>query len=116
MQGFDSKRASKAKRRDIGKRRVGRRSRELRSHISTQEFPMNIEQAVMEKLKVLPSDKQQEVLDFVEFLEHQGSSGQKAKAEVIFDEWAANLAKEKGFAHLTEEDVAHIVRDFRGRS
>ncbi len=30
---------------------------------------MSIEQAVIEKLRVLPSDKQQEVLDFVEFLE-----------------------------------------------
>ena len=29
---------------------------------------MSIEQAVVEKLKVLPLDKQQEVLDFVEFL------------------------------------------------
>ena len=31
-----------------------------------------------------------------------------------FDEWATNLAKEKGFHHLTEEDVARIVSDFRG--
>ena len=77
---------------------------------------MNIEQAVMEKLKVLPSEKQQEVLDFVEFLEHKGASGRKAQAEVTFDEWAMNLAKEKGFAHLTEEDVALIVRDFRDQS
>jgi hypothetical protein len=30
-----------------------------------------------------------------------------------FDEWAMNLAKEKGFSHLTEEDVAQIVCDFR---
>ena len=76
---------------------------------------MNIEQAVVAKLKVLPSEKQQEVLDFIEFLAHKGSSGQKAKAAVEFDEWAVNLAKEKGFAHLTEEDVAHIVRDFRSQ-
>jgi Protein of unknown function (DUF2281) len=29
---------------------------------------MNIEQAVLEKLRQLPLDKQQELLDFVEFL------------------------------------------------
>jgi hypothetical protein len=30
---------------------------------------MSIEQTAIEKLRVLPSDKQQEVLDFIEFLE-----------------------------------------------
>ncbi len=30
---------------------------------------MRIEQTVVEKLKTLPADKQQEVLDFVEFLQ-----------------------------------------------
>jgi hypothetical protein len=30
---------------------------------------MSIEQTVLEKLKTLPTDKQQEVLDFVEFLQ-----------------------------------------------
>jgi hypothetical protein len=29
---------------------------------------MNIEQAVLDNLRILPNDKQQEVLDFVEFL------------------------------------------------
>ncbi|MFQ4143219.1 DUF2281 domain-containing protein [Chlorogloeopsis sp. ULAP02] len=29
---------------------------------------MNIEQAVLDNLRVLPNDKQQEVLDFIEFL------------------------------------------------
>ncbi len=32
---------------------------------------MTIEQAVLEKLQTLPPDKQQEVLDFVEFLQHK---------------------------------------------
>ncbi len=76
---------------------------------------MDIEQAVVEKLKILSPEKQQEVLDFVEFLEQKDSSSQKAKAEAAFDEWAVNLAKEKGFAHLTEEDVSQIVRDLRGQ-
>jgi hypothetical protein len=34
---------------------------------------MSIEQAVIEKLRVLPLDKQQEVLDFVEFLESRSN-------------------------------------------
>ena len=76
---------------------------------------MSIEQAVIEKLKILPPEKQQEVLDFVEFLGQKGSSNQRAGEEREFDEWAVNLAKEKGFAHLTEEDVSQIVRDFRGQ-
>lgn len=32
---------------------------------------MNLEQVVIEKLKALPSEKQQEALDFIEFLEHK---------------------------------------------
>jgi hypothetical protein len=32
---------------------------------------MSIERAVLVKLRALPPDKQQEVLDFVEFLEHR---------------------------------------------
>lgn len=31
---------------------------------------MGIEQTVLEKLRSLPPEKQQEVLDFVEFLQH----------------------------------------------
>jgi hypothetical protein len=50
------------------------------------------EEAILEKLRRLSLDK--------EWLE--------------FDEWAINLAREKGFANLTEGDVARIVSDFRG--
>lgn len=32
---------------------------------------MNLEQTVLEQLKALPSEKQQEALDFIEFLEHK---------------------------------------------
>lgn len=68
------------------------------------------EEAVLEKLRRLSSERKQEVLDFLESLE----SRERAKGWLEFDEWAINLAKEKGFAHLTEEDVARIVSDFRG--
>lgn len=34
---------------------------------------MNIEQTVLEKLRLLPTEKQQEVLDFVEFLQQKST-------------------------------------------
>jgi len=68
------------------------------------------ERVILEKLRGLSSERKQEVLDFLEFLELR----EKSKAWLEFDEWAINLAKEKGFDHLTEEDVARIVSDFRG--
>ncbi len=47
---------------------------------------MNIEQTVLEKLKTLPPEKQQEVLDFVEFLQnkthHKDSNTQDDKPVV----------------------------------
>jgi hypothetical protein len=68
------------------------------------------EEVILEKLRRLSSDKKKEILDFLEFLEVR----EKAKEWLEFDEWAINLAKEKGFANLTEGDVARIVSDFRG--
>ncbi len=41
---------------------------------------MSIEQSVVEKLRVLPLNKQQEVLDFVEFLESK-SNGHPSAAK-----------------------------------
>jgi len=41
-------------------------------------------------------------------------SREKSERWIEFDEWAMNLAKEKGFAHLTEQEVAEIVGDLRG--
>lgn len=68
------------------------------------------EEVILEKLRRLPSERKQEILDFLEFLD----SRERAKGWLEFDEWAINLAKEKGFARLTEEDVARIITDFRG--
>ena len=70
------------------------------------------DEEILEKYRKLPLQKKQEVIDFLEFLD----SREKAKKWLEFDEWALNLAKERGFAHLTEEDVARIVSDFRGES
>ena len=49
---------------------------------------MSIERAVVEKLRVLPLDKQQEVLDFVEFLEN------KVQQKPNADRWAGMTALE----------------------
>lgn len=42
---------------------------------------MTIEQAVLEKLRTLPTNKQQEVLDFIEFLQTQAESEKLLPAE-----------------------------------
>lgn len=60
---------------------------------------MNIEQTVVEKLKTLPPEKQQEVLDFVEFLQsrtdHKESNSQEAESVVsaltLAQKWAGCL-------------------------
>lgn len=50
---------------------------------------MSIEQTVVKKFRVLPLDKQQEVLDFIEFLES------KARQQVTSsDRWAGMTALE----------------------
>ncbi|MCI2425354.1 DUF2281 domain-containing protein [Candidatus Acetothermia bacterium] len=68
------------------------------------------EELILEKLRRLSPEKRQEIFDFLEFLE----SRERLKGWLEFDEWAINLAREKGVAHLTEEDVARIVNDLRG--
>ncbi len=67
------------------------------------------EDLLLERLRRLPPEKKQTVLDLIEFLE----SRERARSWLEFDEWALDLAKRKGFAHLTEQDVARIVGDFR---
>jgi len=59
------------------------------------------QQQILEKIRSFPPEKIEEVLDFIEFIEER----EKRKAWVEFDEWAMNLAKEKGFYHHTEEEA-----------
>ncbi len=66
---------------------------------------------LLDVIEELPGEKVVEVLDFAKFLRWQDLV--EARETIEFDAWAENLAKEKGFAHLTEEDVAQIVREFR---
>jgi adenylate cyclase len=67
------------------------------------------EEVVIERFRRLSQEKKEEVLDFLEFLE----SRDKVKAWFEFDEWAINLAKQKEFYQLTDDDIARIVSDFR---
>ena len=68
------------------------------------------EEVILEKLRRLSPERKKDILDFLEFLEFR----EGAMRWLEIDEWATNLAKERGFHHLTEEDVARIVSDFRG--
>ena len=73
------------------------------------ETTERFEEALLEKFRRLSPEEKRQALDFMDSL----ASAQSAKDWVAFDEWALNLAREKGFSNLTEEDVARIIRDFR---
>ncbi len=62
----------------------------------------------------LPEDKVTEVLDFAQFLVWQETARSQAKRPIEI--WAEALAQEKGFANLTEDDVAKIVHETRNRT
>ncbi|MBE9213953.1 DUF2281 domain-containing protein [Plectonema cf. radiosum LEGE 06105] len=67
---------------------------------------MNIEAAIIENLRVLPEEKQQEVLDFVEFLKAKNllkSSSRKIKG------MCADLD-----VHISEEDITQARREMWG--
>lgn len=69
---------------------------------------MNLEQAVLEKLRQLPVDKQQEVLDFTEFIHQKMISKrplQESKLRSIKGLWA-NLD-----INITEEDIAQARKE-----
>lgn len=70
------------------------------------------ESLVLERFRQLSSERKRMVLDFLEFL----ASQEYMATGVAFDAWALNLAKEQGFAHLTEEDIVRIVDEARGQS
>jgi hypothetical protein len=67
---------------------------------------MTIEQAVVEKLRVLPVEKQQEVLDFVEFLHRK--SVPKPPRRSLKGLWA-DLKLD-----ITEDDIAEVRREMWG--
>lgn len=64
---------------------------------------MSIEEMVLEKLRGLPAEKKQEVLDFVEFLNHQSTSRRPRRS-------LKGLWKDLG-VDITEEDIAEARRE-----
>ncbi len=56
---------------------------------------MNIEQAILEKIRELPPDKQQEVLDFSEFLNQKvkTTSSKKLTPQEKVEKWQKVIAK-----------------------
>jgi hypothetical protein len=67
---------------------------------------MSVEQLVLEKLRLLPLEKQQEVLDFVEFLQHKGAVQRPYRS--VKGLWA-DLG-----AQITKEDIAEARREMWG--
>ncbi|MBD2777524.1 DUF2281 domain-containing protein [Iningainema tapete] len=67
---------------------------------------MKIEQAVLEKLRQLPVDKQQEVLDFAEFLHQKMAS--KPPLRSVKGLWAGLDID------ITEEDIAQARKEMWG--
>jgi len=68
---------------------------------------MTVEEQVLEKLRDLPPDKRQEVLDFVDFLKEE-NCGPKKPRRSLRGLWAdLNV-------HITEEDIAEARREMWG--
>jgi uncharacterized protein YuzE len=70
----------------------------------------NVEQ-LLEVIGRLPEEKIPQVLDFARFLWWQETI--KQEANTSFEAWAEKLAQDKGFANLSEQDVAYIVHESR---
>lgn len=64
---------------------------------------------IKKEIDKLPPELVKEVWNFIEFLIQK----EKRKKWIEFDEWAVNLAKQRGFSHLTEEDISKIVTSYR---
>jgi hypothetical protein len=65
-----------------------------------------IEQIVLERLRALPPEKQQEVLDFAEFLHHKTLPKQPRRS--LLGLWADLGVK------ITDEDIAEARREMWG--
>lgn len=67
---------------------------------------LNLEQRVLEKMRELPTQKQQEVLDFVEFLAQKNQVRRPRRS--LKGLWAdLNV-------HVTSEDIAQVRREMWG--
>jgi Protein of unknown function (DUF2281) len=68
---------------------------------------MTIEQQVLEKLRDLSPEKQQEVLDFVDFLKEKDGGPKKPRRSLRGLSADLNV-------HITEEDIAEARREMWG--
>jgi hypothetical protein len=67
---------------------------------------MNLEQAVLDKLRTLPPDRQQEVLDFAEFLQQKNLLKRPLKSvKGMWDHLDMDI---------TEEDIAQARKEMWG--
>jgi hypothetical protein len=69
---------------------------------------MSITEAVAERMKSLPPDKQQEVLDFVEFLQQKAGAPPRRPLKSPYGLWS-DLG-----VNITEEDIARARREVWG--
>ena len=69
---------------------------------------MSVEDALIEKLRALPPDKQQEALDFIEFLQRKAKTAQPRRS--LEGLWA-DLGVD-----ITEEEIAEARREMWGNS
>src|SRR5688500_3696749 len=69
---------------------------------------MSIEQAVVERMKSLPPDKQQEVLDFVEFLQQKSGGAARPPRKSLLGALAHLNVK------VTEQDISDARREMWG--
>jgi Protein of unknown function (DUF2281) len=67
----------------------------------------NLEQAILENLRQLPPEKQQELLDFAEFLRQK--TAPKKQPRLSLKGLCADLN-----IHITEEDIAEARREMWG--
>ncbi|MCY7382538.1 DUF2281 domain-containing protein [Microcoleus sp. A006_D1] len=67
---------------------------------------MNLEQAVLDKLRALPPERQQEVLDFAEFLQQKNMPKRPLKS-------AKGLCADLK-VDITEEDIAQARQEMWG--
>lgn len=65
---------------------------------------MSVEEAVVENLRSLPLDKQQEVLDFIQFLRQKSAASHHQTT--LRGLWAG--------VHITDDDIADVRREMWG--
>ncbi|MEH2240749.1 DUF2281 domain-containing protein [Nostoc sp.] len=66
---------------------------------------INIEQAVLDNLRILSNDKQQEVLDFVEFLVQKTGNRKQLDSKDSDDSISSNLQQQK---RLSLREIARL--------